>query len=138
MALTVSWASDGSAQSNSIKMNLAGDNINADVDVDWDVTNPLNGDFEVEAKGTGPRLGQFEFEREIDWDFNGNRLVAKIIGKSSSTKGPFAAKGLSPIETKINIDFDVNKVNLNADLVKVIAGRRYAVNVKDNTLGLSL
>merc|ERR1712192_155273 len=108
---------------NDVKLNLAGNNVDAE--------------FEIEAKGTGRRLGQFEFKRKIDWNTNGNNFIASIIGKSSSEKGWFAEKGLNPVDTKINVDFDYNNMNLNANIVKVVAGKRYAVAVKNNNLDFS-
>eukprot|EP00090_Calanus_glacialis_P017890 TRINITY_DN2775_c0_g1_i2.p1 TRINITY_DN2775_c0_g1~~TRINITY_DN2775_c0_g1_i2.p1 ORF type:complete len:864 (-),score=245.27 TRINITY_DN2775_c0_g1_i2:151-2718(-) len=141
MALTVSWKNDvldaSGIMANDVKLNLAGNKVNADVEVEWDVSNPSNGEFEIEAKGTGRRLGQFEFKRKVDWNCNGNNFIASIIGKSSSEKGWFAEKGLNPVDTKINVDFDYNNMNLNANMVKVVAGKRYAVAVKDNNLDFS-
>jgi len=141
MALTVSWKNeviDGSGmKANDVKINLAGNKVNADIDVEWDVSNPSNAQFEIEAKGTGRRLGQFEFKREVNWNFSSNKFNANVIGKSSSAKGWFAEKGFSPIDTKINLDFDYNTMVLNANIVKVVAGKRYAVAVKDNNLDLS-
>merc|ERR1711923_68919 len=141
MSLTVSWENNfvaGSGMSaNGIKCNLAGNNLNADSELGWDISNPADGKLEFEIKGTGPRLGNFEFSRDFDWNIRGDKLIANIIGKSSSQKGWFAEKGLSPVDTKINIDFDVHKTNLNAKLVKVVNGMRYAVGVKDNNLDIS-
>merc|ERR1712083_1133651 len=121
MSLTVSWENyfvDGSGMSaNAIKCNLAGNNLNADSELEWDISNPAEGKLEFEIKGTGLRLGNFEFSRDFDWNIRGDKLIANIIGKSSSQKGWFAEKGLSPIDTKINIDFDVNEMNLNANMV---------------------
>merc|ERR1712128_295166 len=129
MALTVSWEKvviDGSGmKANDVKLNLAGNNVNADLEV------------EIEAKGTGERLGQFEFKREVNWNINGNKFNANVIGKSSSEKGWFAEKGLNPVDTKINLDFDYNSMVLNADIVKVVAGKRYGVAVKNNNLNFS-
>merc|ERR1712086_1028427 len=46
MALTVSWEKeviDGSGmKANDVKLNLAGNNVNADLEVEWDVSNPSN------------------------------------------------------------------------------------------------
>jgi len=141
MALTVSWKKDvldgSDIMANDVKINLAGNKVNADVEIEWDVSNPLDAEFEIEAKGTGRRLGQFEFKRKVDWNCNANNFIASIIGKSSSEKGWFAEKGLSPVDTKINVDFDYNNMNLNANMVKVVAGKRYAVAVKDNNLDFS-
>jgi len=140
-ALTVSWkndALDGSGfKSNEIKYNLAGNNLNIDGELNWDVANPADGEIEFELKGNGPNLGNFEFSRDFEWNINGDKLIANIIGKSSSQKGWFAEKGLSPVDTKVNIDFDVNEMNLNANMVKVVNGKRYAIGVKDNNLDIS-
>jgi len=141
MALTVSWKNEVKCTKciieNEVKINLAGGKVNVDGRLVWDLTNPANAEFEIEAKGTGNRLGQFEFKRKVDWEFSGNSLIASIIGKSSSQKGWFADQGFSPIDTKVNINFDYSNMNLNANMVKVVAGKRYAVAVKDNNLDLS-
>jgi hypothetical protein len=141
MALTVSWKKDvldaSGIMANDVKLNLAGNKVNADIEVEWDVSNPSDAEFEIEAKGTGSHIGQFEFKRKVDWNCNGNNFIASIIGKSSSEKGWFAEKGLNPVDTKINVDFDYNNMNLNANMVKVVAGKRYAVAVKDNNLDFS-
>merc|ERR1712156_424851 len=140
-ALTVSWkndALDGSGlKTNEIKCNLAGNNLNIDGEFSWDVTNPADGEIEFELKGNGPNLGNFEFSRDFEWNIKGDKLIANIIGKSSSQKGWFAEKGLSPVDTKVNIDFDVNEMSLNANMVKVVNGKRYAIGVKDNNLDIS-
>ena len=52
--------------------------------------------------------------------------------------GWFAEKGINPVDTKINIDFNYKKMNLNADLVKVVAGKRYGVSVKNNMLQMNM
>merc|ERR1712123_119930 len=141
MALTVSWKNDAldasGIRENEVKINLAGE-VNFDGELEWDLTNPANAEFEIKAKGTGKRLGQFEFKRKVDWGFSGNQIIASIIGKSSSQKGWFADKGFSPIDTKVNINFDYSNMNLNANMVKVVAGKRYALAVKDNSLVFNL
>merc|ERR1711892_395543 len=141
MALTVSWkndALDGSAvRENDVKIHLAGGKVSIDGGLVWDLTNPADAKFEIEAKGTERHLGQFEFKRKVDWEFSGNQIIATIIGQSSSQKGWFADQGFSPIDTKVNINFDYSNMNLNANMVKVVAGKRYAVAVKDNNLDLS-
>merc|ERR1711893_75999 len=140
-ALTVSWKNDAldesGLKSNEIKCNLAGNNLNIDGEFNWDVANPADGEIEFELKGNGPNLGNFEFSRDFEWNINGDKLIANIIGKSRSQKGWFAEKGLSPVDTKVNIDFDINEMNLNANMVKVVNGKRYAIGVKDNNLDIS-
>jgi len=142
MALTVTWEKDALDRSafrnNDVKVNLAGNNINFDFEVDWDVSNLNNAQFEVEVKGNGPNLGKFEFERKVDWKYDSSTFKTNIVGKSSSEKGWFAEKGFNPVDTKINVDFNYNKMNLNADIVKVVAGKRYAVAVKNNMLQLNM
>merc|ERR1712106_1004998 len=120
------------------QIELAGGKVNVDGGLVWDLTNPADAKFEIEAKGTGRHLGQFEFKRKVDWEFSGNQIIASIIGQSSSQKGWFADKGFSPIDTKVNINFDYNNMNLNANMVKVVAGQRYAIAVKDNSLVFNL
>ena len=137
MALTVSWEKDG-LRSNDVKVNLAGNNMNVDFEAKWDVSNPNDASFEIEAKGNGPNLGKFEFERKVDWKCDSSKFKINIIGKSSSEKGWFAEKGLNPVDTKIKVIFDYNKMNLNADIDKVVAGKRYSVGVKDNMLTLNM
>ena len=142
MALTVTWKKDALDRSafrnNDVKVNLAGNNINFDFEVDWDVSNLNNAQFEIEVKGNGPNLGKFEFERKVDWKYDSSTFKTNIVGKSSSEKGWFAEKGFNPVDTKINVDFNYNKMNLNADIVKVVAGKRYAVAVKNNMLQLNM
>jgi len=142
MALTANWEKDALDRSafrnNDVKVNLAGNNINFDFEVDWDVSNLNNAQFEVEVKGNGPNLGKFEFERKVDWKYDSSTFKTNIVGKSSSEKGWFAEKGFNPVDTKINVDFNYNKMNLNADIVKVVAGKRYAVAVKNNMLQLNM
>merc|ERR1711892_1879 len=142
MALTVSWKNDAldasGIRENEVKINLAGGKVNVDGGLVWDLTNPADAEFEIEAKGTGRHLGQFEFKRKVDWEFSGNQIIASIIGQSSSQKGWFADKGFSPIDTKVNINFDYSNMNLNANMVKVVAGQRYAIAVKDNSLVFNL
>merc|ERR1712117_150644 len=42
MAVTASWEKDALAlEANSVKLNIAGNNVNADFAVDWDISNPL-------------------------------------------------------------------------------------------------
>jgi hypothetical protein len=141
LAVTVSWekdAPDGSAlKANDVKVNIAGNNINVDIEAEWDISNIRAAELEVEVKGNGPRLGQFEFKRDINWAINGDVFKGSVIGKSNSEKGWFAEKGLNPVDTKINWNFDASNMNLNADIVKVVAGKRYAVGVKNNNLELS-
>ena len=137
MALTVSWEKDG-LRSNDVKVNLAGNNMNVDFEAKWDVSNPNDASFEIEAEGNGPNLGKFEFERKVDWKCDSSKFKINIIGKSSSEKGWFAEKGLNPVDTKIKVIFDYNKMNLNADIDKVVAGKRYSVGVKDNMLTLNM
>jgi len=141
MALSVSWKNDaveGSGmKENEIKINLAGNKVNIDGELEWDITNPADVEFEIEAKGTGRRLGKFEFHRKVEMKCTGSEVSAAIVGKFKSQKGFFADKGMSPIDTKININFDYNKMNLNGNMVKVVAGKRYAIAVKDNNLDFS-
>ena len=137
MALTVSWEKDG-LRSNDVKVNLAGNNMNIDFEAKWDVSNLNDAGFEIEAEGNGPNLGKFEFERKVDWKCDSSKFKINIIGKSSSEKGWFAEKGLNPVDTKIKVIFDYNKMNLNADIDKVVAGKRYSVGVKDNMLTLNM
>ena len=137
MALTVSWEKDG-LRSNDVKVNLAGNNMNVDFEAKWDVSNLNDAAFEIEAEGNGPNLGKFEFERKVDWKCDSSKFKINIIGKSSSEKGWFAEKGLNPVDTKIKVIFDYNKMNLNADIDKVVAGKRYSVGVKDNMLTLNM
>eukprot|EP00092_Neocalanus_flemingeri_P037349 GFUD01040673.1.p1 GENE.GFUD01040673.1~~GFUD01040673.1.p1 ORF type:complete len:859 (-),score=238.55 GFUD01040673.1:100-2478(-) len=142
MALTATWKNEvlgGSGiRENEVKLNLAGGKVNIDGEIKWDMTNPADAEFQIEAKGTGRRLGQFEFKRKVDWEFTGNQFIASIIGKSSSQKGWFADKGFSPVDTKVNVNFDYNNMNLNGNMVKVVAGKRYAIAVKDNNLVFNL
>lgn len=63
--------------------------------------------------------------------------LLQTIGKSSSEKGWLQRRDLAQL-TKINVDFDYNNMNLNANMVKVVAGKRYAVAVKDNNLDSQL
>jgi len=137
MALTVSWEKDG-LRSNDVKVNLAGNDMNVDFEAKWDVSNLNDAAFEIEAEGNGPNLGKFEFERKVDWKCDSSKFQINIIGKSSSEKGWFAEKGLNPVDTKIKVIFDYNKMNLNADIDKVVAGKRYSVGVKDNMLTLNM
>merc|ERR1712027_216792 len=67
-----------------------------------------------------------------------NGIKFNIVGNSSSEKGWFAEKGINPVDTKINVDFNYKKMNLNADLVKVVAGKRYGVSVKNNMLQMNM
>ena len=96
-----------------------------------DLTNPADAEFEIELKGTGRQLGHFEFKHGVDLELSGNNFIAKMIRKSSSTKGWFAEKGFFPVETKVIVDFNMN---LNADMFKSAAGKRYAIAVKDTNL----
>ena len=142
MAITASWEKEVKCskcvKQNGVKVNISGNNVNVDFKADWDVSNPSAAKLEVEARGNGPNLGKFEFSRSIDWTYNHNTFKTNIVGKSSSEKGWFAEKGINPVDTKIAIDFNYKNMNLNADIVKVVAGNRYGVSVKNNMLQMNM
>merc|ERR1712117_595115 len=70
----------------------------------------------------------------VNVDFKANWDVSN----PSAAKLEVEAKGnglnLGKFEFSRNIDFNYKKMNLNADLVKVVAGKRYGVSVKNNML----
>merc|ERR1712121_170633 len=81
---------------------------------DMDLNTPEDGHFKMTAVGQNARWGDYSINRNLRWG-------------SSSRRLSLALTAASPVQTEVNLTFDVDNSDLNGKFMKVYAGKEYSV-----------
>merc|ERR1719284_1468283 len=127
------WDSPNFLLDNKVHVNLDGTERKLDLNMDWgmsklpdmDLNTPEDGHFKMTAVGQNARWGDYSINRNLQWGSSSRRLSLDLTGDSEFGAGPLAAA--SPVQTEVNLTFDVDNSDLNGKFMKVYAGKEYSV-----------
>merc|ERR1712112_428056 len=87
----------------------------------WDFQTYYMGNFHVDVKGENPWVGDYAMDRHVNWNLSRPEYMFNWVGKSEFKNGPFASS--SPIDSKINFNYNSRQMMLNADMVETMGGK---------------
>merc|ERR1712126_638778 len=127
------WDSPNFLLDNKVHVNLDGTERKLDLNMDWgmsklpdmDLNTPEDGHFKMTAVGQNARWGDYSINRNLQWGSSSRRLSLDLTGDAEFGAGPLAAA--SPVQTEMNLTFDVDNSDLNGKFMKVYAGKEYSV-----------
>merc|ERR1712088_863022 len=100
----------------------------------WDFQTYYMGNFHVDVKGENPWVGDYAMDRHVNWNLSRPEYMFNWVGKSEFKYGPFAS--FSPIDSKINFNYNSRQLMLNADMVETMGGKQYGVKIHRNRFSL--
>merc|ERR1712121_395646 len=90
----------------------------------WDFQTYYMGNFHVDVEGENPWVGDYAIDRHVNWN----------LSRPEFMSGPFAT--FSPIDSKINFNYNSRQMMLNADMVETMGGKQYGVKIHRNRFSL--
>merc|ERR1712025_93960 len=100
----------------------------------WAFQTCYMGNFHVDVKGENPWVGDYAMDRHVNWNLSRPEYIFNWVGKSEFKNGPFAS--FSPIDSKINFNYNSRQLMLNADMVETMGGKQYGVKIHRNRFSL--
>merc|ERR1712126_689675 len=100
----------------------------------WDFQTYYMGNFHVDVKGENPWVGDYAIDRHVNWNLSRPEYMFNWVGKSEFKSGPFAT--FSPIDSKINFNYNSRQMMLNADMVETMGEKQYGVKIHRNRFSL--
>ena len=100
----------------------------------WDFQTFFMGNFHVDVKGENPWVGNYAIDRHVNWNLSKPEYMFNWVGKSEFTTGPFST--FSPIDSKINFNYNSLQMMLNADMVETMGGKQWGLKIHRNRFSL--
>jgi hypothetical protein len=118
---------------NQVHVNLDGSERTLDLNLDWgmskipdmDLSTPESFHLKINGVGNNKRWGDYKIIRDIAFASGGRQLSLDVTGDSSFSNGALAAA--SPIKTLVKLNLEVDKMDLNGKVMKVMAGKEYSI-----------
>ena len=94
---------------------------------DLDLSTPEDAEFGLALTGqcSSCEWGNCQINRIVKINSAARKISLDLTGDSNFTSGALATH--SPIETEVQLTFDVDKADLNGKLKKVMAGKEYSI-----------
>merc|ERR1712121_20064 len=100
----------------------------------WDFQTFYMGNFHVDVKGENPWVGDYAIDRHVNWNLSKPEYIFNWVGKSEFKTGPFSS--FSPIDTKIDFNYNSRQMMLNADMVETMGGKQWGLKIHRNRFSL--
>ena len=100
----------------------------------WDFQTFYMGNFHVDVKGENPWVGDYAIDRHVNWNLSKPEYIFNWVGKSEFKTGPFST--FSPIDTKIDFNYNSRQMMLNADMVETMGGKQWGLKIHRNRFSL--
>ena len=100
----------------------------------WDFQTFYMGNFHVDVKGENPWVGNYAIDRHANWNLSKPEYIFNWVGKSEFKTGPFTH--FSPINSKINFNYNSRQMMLNADMVETMGGKQWGLKIHRNRFSL--
>merc|ERR1712037_612118 len=81
-----------------------------------------------------PWVGDYAIDRHVNWNLSKPEYIFNWVGKSEFKTGPFSS--FSPIDTKIDFNFNSRQMMLNADMVETMGGKQWGLKIHRNRFSL--
>jgi len=100
----------------------------------WDFQTMTMGNFNIDVKGENPWVGDYAIDRQVNWNLSRPEYMFNWVGKSVFKTGPFFS--FSPINSKINFNYNSRQMMLNADMVETMGGKQWGLKIHRNRFSL--
>merc|ERR1712121_407125 len=100
----------------------------------WDFQTFYMGNFHVDVKGENPWVGDYAIDRHVNWNLSKPEYIFNWVGKSEFKTGPFSS--FSPIDSKIDFNYNSRQMMLNADMVETMGGKQWGLKINRNRFSL--
>merc|ERR1712032_99430 len=100
----------------------------------WDFQTVFMGNFHVDVKGENPWVGDYAIDRHVNWNLSRPEYMFNWVGKSEFKTGPFST--FSPIDSKINFNYNTRQMMLNADMVETMGGKQWGLKIHRNRFSI--
>merc|ERR1712051_1058412 len=100
----------------------------------WDFQTTTMGNFNIDVKGENPWVGDYAIDRQVNWNLSRPEYMFNWVGKTVFKTGPFFS--FSPIDTKINLNYNSRQMMLNADMVETMGGKQWGLKIHRNRFSL--
>merc|ERR1712055_982137 len=100
----------------------------------WDFQTVFMGNFHVDVKGENPWVGDYAIDRHVNWNLSRPEYMFNWVGKSEFKTGPFST--FSPIDSKIDFNYNSRLMMLNADIVETMGGKQWGLKIHKNRFSL--
>ena len=92
------------------------------------------GNFHVDVKGENPWVGNYAIDRHANWNLSKPEYIFNWVGKSEFKTGPFTH--FSPINSKINFNYNSRQMMMNADMVETLGGKQWGLKIHRNRFSI--
>jgi len=133
LTTTIGWQGD-SYLDNALAVELTVDSANSiSINSTWklnklpdlDLSTPEDGQLNLAVQGVSSKWGDYRINRKVEFSSAARKISLDLTGDSVFSSEALAA--YSPIATEVKLALDVDKVDLDGKVKKVIAGKEYSI-----------